>query len=349
MKPGRRSGRLARIVAVALLPGASIATTAARGEDVEAFFRAHQVTVYVGYGAGGGYDLYCRLLARHLGAHLPGNPAVVVRNEPGAGSFKLANELYETLPRDGSAIGMVGEVLVNSQILGDPAARFVARDFNWIGRLSDSDPVMITRADSGVATIDDAAKKEIVVGVPGAGSATGLVLSVVNSLLGTRFKLVSGYDGSAQIKLALERGEVQGASSTLWSVDKDWIRASHYNVLYQIAPVAAPDLPGAPTIAQIGRDEEQRRLLAFFTSYTTIGRSILAPPGVPADRVAALRAAFDAALADPALIAEAGAARLALAPMDGEALDRLVREATSLDARLLARARELRSSGTVAR
>ena len=299
------------------------------------------ITLYIGYGPGGGYDFYCRLFAAHLGRHLPGNPAVVPRNEPGAGSFKLANELYNTLPRDGTAIGMIGEVLVSKQVLGDPAAKFDPRRFTWIGRFADSDPVLVTRPDSGVATIKDALEKDSIIGVPGAGSATALINGVVNNLLGTRFKMVSGYDGSAQIKLAVERGEVQGSSSTLWRVDKGWIRQNKLNVIFQVSLDAAPDLPNVPTVVSLARGEEERRLLGFYASYTTIGRSILAPPGLPPARVTELRQAFDATVTDPAFIADAKKQNLDLATLPGAKLQALVDEAAGLNGPLLEKAKVL--------
>jgi len=271
---------------------ALLASAALLGFAAPARAQSGPITVYIGYGPGGGYDLYCRLFAAHLGRHLPGNPAVVPRNEPGAGSFKLANELYNVLPRDGSALGMIGEVLVINQVLGDPAAKFDAGKFTWIGRFADSDPVLVTRPDSGIATVKDALAKEAIIGVPGAGSATALIATSVNNLLGTKFKLISGYEGSAQIKLAVERGEVQGSSSTLWRVDKGWIRANRLNVVYQVTLDAAPDIPQVPTVVSLARSAEEKALLNFFSSYTIIGRSILAPPGVPPERVARLRAAF---------------------------------------------------------
>lgn len=304
------------------------------------FYRTKTVTVYIGYGAGGGYDLYARLLARHLGKHLAGKPNVIPKNEPGAGSFKLANELYNVLPKDGTAIGMIGESLVISQVLGDPAAKFVAREFNWIGRMADSDPVLVTLPNSP-ATIQEALTKEVMVGVPGAGSATALNVTAVNGLLGTKFKIISGYEGSAQIRLALERGEVEGSASTLWRIERDWIRERKLNVVYQASIDAAPDLPGVPTLVQLARDEDERKLLNFYSSYTTVGRSIVTPPKVPADRVKALRVAFDATMTDPDLVAEAEKAKMALKVLSGEQITALINEVTSLDGALLKRAKKV--------
>ncbi len=332
-----RSRITAAVTCLVLLAGASIAHS-----QQPPNFRNNQITLYIGYAAGGGYDIYCRLLAAHLGKHLPGNPAIVTKNEPGAGSIKLANELFSTLPKDGTALGMIGEALVISQVLGDPATKFRAREFTWIGRISNSDPVLVTRPDSGVATIQDAMNKEASIGVPGAGSATGLVLTVVNKLMGTKFKLISGYEGSGQIRLAVERGELDGAASVLWRFDRNWVRNNKLTVVYRTSPEAAPDLVGVPALSDLGRNEDERRLLTFFTSYTTIGRSIIAPPGIPQDRVDILRAAFDKTMADQAFIDDAKKANIDLAPLSGKQLAELVGKAADLDATLLARARELR-------
>ena len=335
-----------RRLAAALISAAAIAVMAgpAAALSAEDFYKSKTVTVYIGYGAGGGYDLYSRLLARHLGKHLAGKPNVIPKNEPGAGSFKLANELYNVLPKDGTALGMIGESLVISQVLGDPAAKFVARDFNWIGRMADSDPVMVTLPGSP-ATIKEALTKEVMVGVPGAGSATALNVTAVNGLLGTKFKIISGYEGSAQIRLALERGEVEGSASTLWRIERDWIRERKLNIVYQASIEPAPDLPGVPTLIQLARDEDERKLLNFYSSYTTVGRSIVTPPKVPADRVKALRAAFDATVKDPDLLAEAKKAKMELKVLSGEQLTALINEVTSLEGALLERAKKVSRGG----
>jgi tripartite-type tricarboxylate transporter receptor subunit TctC len=334
--PGWRivSGLL--LMVLASLAGA----TDASAQPAAEFFRSHSVTLYIGYGPGGGYDLACRLFAAYLGRHLPGNPDVIARNQPGAGSLRLANELYNVLPGDGTALGMIGEVLVIDQVLGDPQARFQSERFDWIGRIIESDPVLAIRPDAAVATIEDARTKEAVIGVPGAGSATMLTLTVLNNLMGTKFKLVSGYDGSAQIRLAVERGEVQGTGSSPWRLEKDWIRQQRLRVIYQASLDPDPDLPGVPTVAELGRNEDERRVLTFFSSYTIIGRSILAPPGVPADRLAMLRAAFDATVADPAFVGEARKANLDLAVLSGDKLQARVAEAVALSGPLLERPRQ---------
>jgi tripartite-type tricarboxylate transporter receptor subunit TctC len=324
---------------MAMLSGGPLAGPA-QAQSPDAFYKGKTVTIFIGYGAGGGYDLYSRLLARHLGKHLAGNPTVIPKNEPGAGSFKLANELYNVLPKDGTAVGMIGESLVISQVLGDPAAKFVARDFHWIGRMADSDPVMVTLPDAP-KTIQEAMTKEVLVGVPGAGSATALNVTAVNGLLGTKFKIISGYEGSAQIRLALERGEVQGSASTLWRIERDWIRELKLNPVYQASLDPAPDLPGVPTLVALARNDDERRLLRFYSSYTTVGRSIIAPPGVPVDRVQALRAAFAATVIDAAFLADAEKGKMEMNVLSGDALTALIADVTSLSGPLLERAKQV--------
>lgn len=327
----------ARLLVIAVL---CVTASAASAQSIADFYKARGLSIYIGYGPGGGYDLYSRLLARYIGKYLPGQPNVIPRNEPGAGSFKLANELFNALPKDGSVVGMIGDAAVISQVLGDPAAKFSAENFNWIGRLADSDPVLVSRAGAS-ATVKEALSKEILVGVPGAGSATTLNLTVLNGLYGAKFKLVSGYEGSSQIRLALERGEVDGSASMLWRIDRDWIRERKLNVVYQASLDAAPDLAGVPRLIDLARDDEERQLLRFFSSYTTLGRAILAPPNIPQDRVKALRTAFNATMKDAAFLAEAEKAKLEINAASGEEIAALVNEVTGLSVQLREKAKTL--------
>ena len=321
-----------------------VAFAGSAAADPEAdFFKAHPVTVYIGYAPGGGYDLQCRIFAAYLGRHLPGNPVVVPKNQPGAGSLRLANDLYNVLPKDGTALGMIGEALVLQQVLGEPQAAFDATKFDWVGRIVESGSVLVVRPDAPIANINDALTHETIIGVPGAGSVNALTLNVLDHVLGTKFKLVSGYEGSAQIRLAVERGEVQGSGSTPWPIDKPWAVGQKLRPIYQatLEPTLDPELQGVPTAVQLARNDDERALFRFFWLYTTIGRSIIAPPDVPAARLAVLRAAFDATVADPDFIADLKKANLDLAPMGGEKLAALIRDAVSLKGPLLAEAKRV--------
>jgi tripartite-type tricarboxylate transporter receptor subunit TctC len=323
---------------------ALLALASPAAADAEAdFFSRHPVTLYIGYAPGGGYDLQCRIFAAHLGKHLPGNPVVVPKNQPGAGSLRLANELYNILPKDGTALGMIGEALVLQQVLGAPEVAFDAAKFDWIGRIVESGSVLVVRPDAPIASIKDALSRETLIGVPGAGSVNALTLNVLDHVLGTKFKLVSGYEGSAQIHLAVERGEVEGSGSTPWPIDKEWAREQKLRPIYQatLESTLDPDLRDVPTVLQLARSDDERALFRFFWLYTEIGRSIVAPPGLPAPRLAALRAGFDATVADPDFIADVKKSNLSLAAMDGAKLAALIRDAISLNGPLLAEAKRV--------
>jgi len=326
---------------LAMAIGATVAVTTAVVAQEQNSFQPRQITLYVGYAGGGGYDISARLFARHFGRHMPGSPNVVVQNRPGAGSIRLANELASGLPEDGSVIGMIGDVLHIKQVLGESGIRFVAADYNWIGRIVNSDPVFVLRKDAPATTIEAARIHEVAVGVPGAGSATAQTITVVNALLDTKFKLVSGYPGGNDVRLAVERGEVHASGSVLWGVSRDWVRNNDLKILYQVSFEKYSDLPDVPRLIDLARNDDERRLLGFFSSYTDVGRSILAPPQVPADRVKILRAAFDQTAQDPAFIKDAKTQKTDLAILPGEKLQQLIAEVSNLPGPLLARAKEI--------
>ena len=309
------------------------------------FYKGKKITFYVGYSPGGGYDTYSRLAARHIGKHIPGQPGVVVKNRPGAGSIRLANELYQSLPKDGTTIGMIGNNLHLLELVGKPNIRFVSTKFNWIGRLMDGDTIFVVRPDAGVNSFADVQKKEVLVGVPGAGSATTMMLTVVNNVLGAKFKLISGYKGSSGIRLAVERGEVQGLQSIIWSVHKPWIQRNNMKVLYQIPIPRLPSLKDFPSIIEFAKTPEQKKLITFFSSYVTVGRSVLAPPGIPDDRVAALRTAFTDMTKDKALLAEVTKNKTRFRPMSGKDLQALIASAFDLSGELKVKAKEAATVG----
>jgi tripartite-type tricarboxylate transporter receptor subunit TctC len=309
------------------------------------FYKGKKVTFYVGYSPGGGYDTYSRLAARHLARHIPGQPGMVVKNRPGAGSLKLANELYGTLPKDGSVIGMIGNSLHLSELVGRPNIHFTSVKFNWIGRLTDGDTIFVVRPDAGVNSFADLRKKEVLIGVPGAGSATTLMLTVIGNVLGAKYKLISGYKGSSGIRLAVERGEVQGLQSIIWSVHKHWIKRNNMKVVYQIPVKRLPSLKDIPSIIEFAKTPEQKKLINFFASYVTVGRSVVAPPGIPRDRVAALRAAFMEMTKDKALQAEVAKKKMRFRPMSGEDLGKLIASAFDLSDKLKVQAKEAATIG----
>jgi tripartite-type tricarboxylate transporter receptor subunit TctC len=302
------------------------------------FYQGKQIFVYVGYGPGGSYDSCARLLARHMGGFIPGNPKIIVENRPGAGSINLANQMYTAAPRDGTVIATIGDVLLIKQILGEPGISFVSAQFNWIGRLDMTDGVFVVRPETGIVSIDDARKKSISIGIPGAGSATALDVAVLNNLLGTKFRQVSGYNSGTEVKLAMERNEVEGAGSTSWRIDREWIQRNGFRVLYQKTPENATNLPDFPLFIDLGRDNDERELLSFFRSQVDIARSFLAPPNLPADRVQTLRTAFIQMTKDQTVRTEAEKLNLNLDTLSGKKLQETVEAASNIPERLRQRA-----------
>jgi tripartite-type tricarboxylate transporter receptor subunit TctC len=328
---------LAAIGTLAVLSGLPDKTAMASEAD---FFKGKKVTYYVGYSPGGGYDTYARLAARHLGRHIPGKPGVIVKNKPGAGSMRLANELYNSLPKDGTAIGSIGNSLHLAELVGRPNIKFTATKFNWLGRLTDGDTIFAIRPSAGVNSFADLKRKQVIVGVPGAGSATTLMLTVINNVLGTKFKFISGYKGSSGIRLAVERGEVDGIQSIIWSVHGKWIKRNKLKVLYQIPVKRLPSLKNIPSILEFAKTPGQKKLINFFASYVTVGRGAVAPPGLSKTRVATLRTAYMSAMEDKALLADVKKHKLRFKPMSGQELQGIITAAFDLTDELKAKARE---------
>jgi tripartite-type tricarboxylate transporter receptor subunit TctC len=320
----KRHLTLTTLVAATLL-GATLTSGAA---DVADFYRGKRINFVIGYGTGGGYDIYARLLARFIGEHIPGNPAVVPQNMPGAGSRRAANWLYTVAPKDGTVIVCLGQATPTDQALGQPGIQFDARKFNWIGNLVVVNNIMFVSAESGVATIDDARKKTLAIGATGASSPSVLYPQVSNNLLGTKFKIVPGYSGGGDINLAVERHELDGRGSDSWASMKfthaDWLRDHKINILFQVGPRREPDLPGVPLWSELGESESQRQILEILSGDVAVGRPILTAPEVPVDRVKALRKAFDETVADPQFVAAAKEANIYINPMGGEELQAMV-------------------------
>lgn len=326
------------VAALSALPGKS-------AEAAGDFFKNKRITFYVGYSPGGGYDTYSRLVARHLGRHIPGKPKVIVKNRPGAGSLRLANELYNSLPKDGTAIGMIGNSLYLAELVGRPNIHFKSTKFNWLGRVTDADTVFVFRPSAGVNTFDDLRRNQVIIGVPGAGSATTLMLTVINNVLGTKFKLISGYKGSSGIRLAVERGELDATQSMMWSVHGKWAQRNKLKLLYQISPKRLPSLKDTPSIMEFAKTTEQKKLINFFASYVTMGRAVVAPPGLSKTRVATLRTAYMAAMKDKKLLTEVKKRKRRFSPLSGEQMQALVVSAFDLSDDLKAKAKEAAKIG----
>lgn len=314
--------------AVAILCGL-MPSPAAHADAVAEFYRGKTVDLVIGYTVGGAYDVYARLLAQHLGRHLPGNPQVVPRNMAGAGSMQAANWLYAVAPKDGTVLATVSRGVGTDTLLQTPGARFEADRFTWIGSANNEVGVCVSWHTSGIASFNDLKERELIIGASGMGDATGQFPKAFNAVLGTKFKIVVGYPGGNDITLAIERGEVQGRCDWSWggSVKPSrphWLAERRINVLLQVALDKHPDLPHVPLAVDLAANDEQRQIIRLLSARQVMGRPFLAPPAVPAERVVALQKAFMDALKSKELLAEATKARLEINPVSGPDLARLV-------------------------
>jgi tripartite-type tricarboxylate transporter receptor subunit TctC len=318
-----------RIAIVAVLLAIFWPRTGLAQQAVEDFYRGKKIDLIIGYSPGGTYDLYARLVARHLGQHIPGKPLIVARNMPGAGSRTAATWVANIAPRDGTVLATADQSLALQQAAGDKRIHFDATKFIYIGNPNVENNTTVTWHASGIKTIDDAKRREVTMGATG-GSTSSQYPKAMNALLGTRFKIILGYPGGNDINLAMERGEVDGRGSNSWASWKatrpNWLAEHKINILVQIGLKKAPDLPDVPLLMELGGNDDDRALLRLLSTSTQIGRPLFTTPEVPADRVAALRTAFDAMMRDPAFLDDVKQGHFDLDGVSGEAMQRLVTE-----------------------
>jgi tripartite-type tricarboxylate transporter receptor subunit TctC len=324
-------------VACASLAWGSVAACAASSD---AFYKGKTISLVIGYPPGGANDVYARLLAQYLGQYIPGHPAVVPQNMPGAGSFVAVNNVYNAAPKDGLTIGLGAPTLALDEKLGTKGVHFKTAQLNWIGRLNPLINIVMTWKTCPVKTIAQAERTQVTLSGTGAGSTVSIYPTVLNNVLGTKFKLVMGYSGSREAMLAMERGEVEG-HSTAWEAVKeahpDWLRDKEVNILVQFALRRDPELAHVPTAVELGRNDQERKVLAAIMSASEIGESFFTTPAAPHDRVAILRRAFDQAAKDPRLRADAKRMKLGVAPLSGGEIQTLVATVADLSPDLLAR------------
>ncbi len=319
------------------------ATTAARAQE-DGVFARKTITIYVGNTAGGTYDLYGRLAARHLGRFVPGHPSVVVENMPGAGSLRAANFIYGAAPKDGTALGIVTENIAIEQALSNPAAQYDAAKLTWIARLGPSNAIHAMWFTSKVQSIEDAKKYESALAGTGAGNLAEIIPTLLNALLGTKFRLVRGYPAANEALLAMERGEVEGVSAnwmTIKTQKKEWLADKKVKIILQDLPTRGPDLLDTPALGELGDSADDRKLTGLYASVGAIGRSFFAAPGLPAANAAALRDGFAAMVKDPEFAADAEKISAEVAPASGEALQKSVVETLALPEYLRAKARAI--------
>jgi tripartite-type tricarboxylate transporter receptor subunit TctC len=317
----------------------------AAADSVADFYKGKTVDLYIGYSVGGGYDTYARLLAANMGRHIPGNPTMVAKNMPGAGSAKLANWLYNVAPKDGTAIGAIGRGTGFDPLFKIKGAQFDGIKFNWLGSANDEVSICVAWQGAGVTKLADVLAKELIVGGTGASADTDQFPKIMNGVLGTKFKIVTGYPGGNEVGLAMERGEVKGRCGWSWSSVKslhmDWVKDKKIHILVQLSLAKHPDMPDVPLVMDLAKNDGDKRILKLIFTRQVMGRPFLAPPGIPAERVTALRKAFMDTLKDKGFLAAAEKAKLEITPVPGEKIQQLVQEAYDSPPALVAKAAAL--------
>jgi tripartite-type tricarboxylate transporter receptor subunit TctC len=299
-------------------------------QSLAEFYKSKNVELYIGYSVGGGYDLYARTIARHIGKYIPGNPTIVTKNMEGAGSLRLANWLYNVGSKDGAVFGTIGRGTGFDPLLGHKGASFDATKFTWIGSANNEVSVCVAWHTTGITKFEDLLTKEMTVGGTGSAADTDQFPKIANGVLGTKMRVITGYPGGNDVGLAMERGEVKGRGGWSWSSVKSthqaWMTDKKINVLVQLALAKHPDLPDIPLITDLAKTDEQRQVLKLIFARQVMGRPYLAPPGLSKDRVEALRKAFMDTMRDKDFLADAEKSQLEITPVAGDEIERLVKE-----------------------
>ncbi|MFT5539421.1 MAG: tripartite-type tricarboxylate transporter receptor subunit TctC [Alphaproteobacteria bacterium] len=328
---------IATAIAVLALPHMAAA------QDVMSFYKGKQIKLIIGSSAGGGYDTYGRVIARHMGKHIPGKPRFVVQNMPGSSSRKAANYLYNIAPKDGTAIagtfsGIPAEPLMNPSVV-----KFDALKFNWIGSAARDAQAGMVWTTAPAQTLNDVMTKEMIVGA--SGGATHDFPMLANAILGTKFKIIAGYKGTKGIGLAMERGEVQGNAGTTWSSIKtqhtDWLKQKKIRVFVQYGRTRHPELPDVPLMIDLAKSEADRQALNLSFARQDFARPYVAPPALPAARIKALRSAFNATMVDQAFLKDAAKRRIEIAPLKAEEMIALIKNIYATPPEVVARVQNI--------
>ena len=331
------------VAALAFVLAASCAPAQAQ-DAVADFYRGKQVQVRIGSAPGSGYDIAARLVAAHIGKYIPGNPTLIVQNVPGAGSLTLTNQLYNTAARDGTVLGAITNGMPTAPMLSPENARFDISKFGWIGSTAPETILVMVWHSSGVNSMRDLYEKEVVVGAVAHGTATMDNPLAANAFLGTKFKIVAGYEGTTHIDLAMERGEVMGHAGiglvTAKARNQQWIAEKKVRIVAQYGFRQNPELPDVPLL-EMPADESSRQAMTVIVARQEFGRPLLTPPGVPAERLAALRRAFDASMKDPELLKDAARQTLDINPVSGDELDKLSAKILATPPEVAARLRQV--------
>jgi tripartite-type tricarboxylate transporter receptor subunit TctC len=322
---------------------AGTAATSARADEVADFYKGNTLTVIVGFGAGGGYGTYARLIGQYMGKFLPGKPSFVPQFMPGGGSLKMANYMYNIAPKNGTFIGMASPVLPVFQLIRSKGFKMDVREFSYIGRMATQKHVMMVRSDTGIKSIEDIKKMEVTAAASGKGSPTFIFPKMMNALLGTKFKVITGYKGSAGGRLALEQGEAKSMTSgwISWKANSpQWIKSKFIIPVVELGLDKSPDVPkDVPLILDLAKNDSDRDFIKFMMGPTVTGRSLFGPPGIPQARLAALRTAYDRMVRDPAFLRDAKKRRLEIHPMGGAEVTRRIIATASASPAIVKRAK----------
>jgi tripartite-type tricarboxylate transporter receptor subunit TctC len=323
-----RLALVAGLLSAASLLAASLLGAGALAQTPEGFFKGRQITFLIGAGAGGGYDVYFRTFARYLVRHIPGSPTIVPKNMPAASGLAAANTLYASADRDGATIGAFPNNIPMDTLFGNPGARYDPQQLNWLGSIGKLENVCATWITSPIKTIAQAREREVIVAAAGATSNSAIMPKVLNALVGTKFKIVSGYDPGSGMTLALESGETEGVCGLSWSTMKaarpHWIKDNKLNVIVQLGLARLPELPDVPAALDLVTNPVKKQVLELILIRQEIGRPVAAPPGVPVDRLETLRRAFDDTTKDPEFLAEAEKAQLEIEPLSAREIAMLL-------------------------
>ena len=317
------------LFAGSLASGLCLASVSARADAVSDFYTGKSITIIVGADTGGGYDAQGRLMSRHIGRFLPGNPAVIVQNLPGAGSLTAANQIYNVSPKDGTTMGLLQRGVFSAKFTNPQGVRFDLSKFNWVGNLSSETAVVIAWSATPFLKIEDVMQQEMLVGGTGPHIDTETTPRMLNALLGTKFKIISGYKGTTEAVLAMERGEVQGMGDWSWSNVKtrkpDFLRDKKIRVLLQVATEKMPDLQDVPLAMDYVKNPADREVMELFLAQKSAARPVVAPPGIPADRIAAIRAGFDKMIEDAEFLKDAQSAKLEIDPAPAASIEKVIK------------------------
>ena len=316
----------------------------AQAQGVADFYRGKTMSLVIGTSPGNDYDFRGRLIARYMGKYIPGEPTIVPRNMPGGGGIQAGNWLAKIAPRDGTVVHMIMQNMMAAQAVGTQGIEFDTRKFVWLGNTTSAPNVVNTWHSTGVTSVEQVKTREVLLGAP-MGTAGALYPVLINTVAGTKFRVVTGYPGGNEVNLAMERGEVEGRGSNSWaswkSTKPEWLKDKKINILVQVALVRHPDLPDVPLLMDLATNESDRKLLEFFSSDTDLSRSLVTTQDVPPERVAALRKAFDAMIKDPEFLAEAAKAAMDISPGTGEASQKIADSIVNTPSDVLARAKAL--------